>query len=158
LIIILINMMDKTDKLILNLLQKDGRLSNSELAKQVNLSESACLRRVKILSDEGVIERYAMIVNQKKVGKPGNVFIEITLESQQQGDLAAFEQAVRDVPEVMECYLMTGDYDYLLRVVVADTPDYERIHHDYLTRLPKVARVRSSIALRAIAKRTTVPI
>ncbi|MBT5105758.1 MAG: Lrp/AsnC family transcriptional regulator [Porticoccaceae bacterium] len=150
--------LDKTDKLILSELQKNGRLANSELAKRVNLSESACLRRVKLMEENGVIERYAMIVNQEKVGKPGNVFIEITLESQQQADLNAFEQAVREVPEVMECYLMTGDYDYLLRVVIAGTADYERIHHDYLTQLPKVARVRSSIALRAVAKRTSIPI
>lgn len=149
---------DKTDKAILMLLQHQGRLSNAELAKQVNLSESACLRRVKMLEESGVIERYAMIVDQAKVGKPGNVFVEITLEGQQQEDLARFEEAVRSVPEVMECYLMTGDYDYLLRVVIADTRDYERIHHDHLTQLPKVSRVRSSFALRAVTKRTRIAI
>jgi Lrp/AsnC family transcriptional regulator, leucine-responsive regulatory protein len=147
---------DRTDKAILNELQIDGRLSNSELSKRVHLSESACLRRVKILEESGVVERYALIVNQAKVGKPGNVFVEITLESQKQEDLAAFERSVKEVPEVMECYLMTGGFDYLLRLVIADTADFERIHRDVLTRLPKVARVRSSIALRSVTKRTSI--
>ena len=148
--------LDRTDIAILNELQLDGRLSNSELSKRINLSESACLRRVKILEDNGVVERYALIVNQARVGKPGNVFVEITLESQQQEDLFAFEQSAKQVPEIMECYLMTGDFDYLLRVVVSDTADFERIHRDILTKLPKVSRLRSSIALRSVTKRTNI--
>jgi Lrp/AsnC family transcriptional regulator, leucine-responsive regulatory protein len=149
---------DATDLAILRELQADGRLSNVQLAQRVHLSESACLRRVRLLEERGVIERFALIVDQAAVGLPGNVFAELTLSSQQQQDLDAFEAAVRKVPEVMECYLVTGEYDYLLRVVVRDTVDYERIHHEYLTKLPGVARVKSSFSLRTVAKKTALPL
>lgn len=150
--------LDKTDRAILHELQLDGRLSNVNLAAKVHLSESACLRRVKALEEAGVIDRYAMIVNQVAVGLSGNVFVEISLHQQQQEHLDRFESAVRAVPEVMECYLMTGEYDYLLRVVVADAADYERIHHGHLTTLPGVARVRSAFTLRSVTKKTEIPI
>ena len=149
---------DKTDRTILNALQLDGRLSNVNLSQQVNLSESACLRRVKLLESAGVVERYSMLVNQAAVGLPGNVFVEISLAQQQQDELDIFEERVLNIPEVMECYLMSGDYDYLLRVVVANASDYERIHHQHLTRLPGVARVRSSFALRTVTKSQELPI
>ena len=149
---------DKTDRVILHALQLDGRLSNVNLSQQVNLSESACLRRVKLLENAGVVERYSMLVNQAAVGLPGNVFVEISLAQQQQDELDIFEERVLNIPEVMECYLMSGDYDYLLRVVVADASDYERIHHQHLTRLPGVARVRSSFALRTVTKSQELPI
>jgi Lrp/AsnC family transcriptional regulator, leucine-responsive regulatory protein len=149
---------DKTDRAILRALQLDGRLSNVNLSQQINLSESACLRRVKLLENEGVVERYSMLVNQAAVGLPGNVFVEISLAQQQQDELDIFEERVLNIPEVMECYLMSGDYDYLLRVVVADASDYERIHHQHLTRLPGVARVRSSFALRTVTKSQELPI
>ncbi len=150
--------LDTIDRAILRELQMNGKLTNVELAARVNLSESACLRRVKILEQGGVIERYTMILNQHAVGLNSNVFVEIALTRQQQADLDAFEDSVARVPEIMECYLMTGEYDYLLRVVAADAADYERIHHESLTRLPGVARVRSSFALRTVAKRTELPI
>ncbi|MEE8379788.1 MAG: Lrp/AsnC family transcriptional regulator [Gammaproteobacteria bacterium] len=150
--------LDKTDRAILHELQLDGKLSNVNLSERVNLSESACLRRVKILEEAGVIERYAMIVNQDAIGVSGNVFVEISLLRQQQEDLDAFEKSIKEVPEMMECYLMTGEFDYLLRVVVADASDYERIHHNSLTNLPGVARVRSSFTLRTITKRTEIPV
>lgn len=116
------------------------------------------MRRVRLLEQSGVVERYAMLVNQAAVGLPGNVFVEISLAQQQQEELDSFEQRVLQIPEVMECYLMSGDYDYLLRVVVADAADYERIHHQQLTRLPGVARVRSSFALRTVTKASELPI
>lgn len=150
--------LDRADRAILHELQLDGRLSNVALAAKVSLSESACLRRVKRLEEAGVIERYAMLVNQGQVGLPDNVFVEISLNREKQEDLDAFEEAVRHLPEIMECYLMSGDYDYLLRVVVANTADYERIHREHLTRLPGVVRVRSSFALRTVTKTTEVPI
>ena len=150
--------LNSTDRAILHELQLNGKLSNVNLAERVNLSESACLRRVKMLEEAGVIERYAMIVNQEAVGIPGNVFVEISLSRQQQEDLNAFEKSVLEVPEMMECYLMTGEFDYLLRVVVADASDYERIHHHSLTSLPGVARVRSSFTLRTVTKRTEIPV
>lgn len=149
---------DKTDRAILRELQKDGRMSNVDLARTVNLSESACLRRVRALEEEGVIDGYVGLVNSAKAGLPGNVFVRITLQRQQQKDLEEFEAAIQRVPEVMECYLMTGDSDYLLRVVVADAADFERIHYQQLTRLPAVARVQSGFALRTVIKRTAIPI
>mgnify|MGYP001827155547 CR=1 FL=1 len=150
--------LDRTDRTILAELQRDGRLSNRELAERVHLSESACLRRIRALEEAGVVDRYAAMVNQSKVGLPGNVFVSITLNRQEQADLAAFEAAVKRVPEVMECYLMTGQQDYLLRVVVSDPSDFERLHSQHLTRLPGVARVQSSFALRTVRKSSVLPI
>jgi DNA-binding Lrp family transcriptional regulator len=150
--------LDRTDRTILAELQRDGRLTNRELAEKVHLSESACLRRVRSLEEAGVIDRYAALVSQSKVGLPGNVFVSITLNRQEQADLAAFEEAVRRVPEVMECYLMTGQQDYLLRVVVTDPADFERLHSQHLTRLPGVARVQSSFALRTVRKSAELPV
>ncbi len=139
-------------------LQRDGRLSNAALADRVNLSESACLRRTRQLEDSGILAGYVALVDQSRAGYPSDVFVQITLTSQQQLDLANFERAVRDLDEVMECYLMSGDSDYLLRVIVADARDYERIHSQYLTRLPGVDRVHSSFALRTVMKKTEVPL
>jgi len=150
--------LDRTDRTILAELQRDGRLSNRELAEKVHLSESACLRRVRALEEAGVIDRYAALVNQSKVGLPGSVFVSITLNRQEQTDLAAFEEAVKKVPEVMECYLMTGAQDYLLRVAVSDPADFERLHSQHLTRLPGVARVQSSFALRTVRKSVELPV
>ena len=150
--------LDRIDRVILAELQRNGRLSNRELAEHVHLSESACLRRVRTLEEAGVIDRYAALVNQAKVGLPGNVFVSITLNRQEQADLATFEEAVKKVPEVMECYLMTGAQDYLLRVAVSDPADFERLHSQHLTRLPGVARVQSSFALRTVRKGSGLPL
>ena len=150
--------MDRFDRLILETLQRDGRISNKQLAQQVHLSESACLRRVRALEEDGMIERYVAMVSQSKAGIPGNVLVHIGLHREEQSELAAFEEAVRNIPEVMECYLMTGEFDYLLRVVVADMADFERLHKDELTRLPGVARVNSSVAIRTVLKRTALPL
>ncbi len=150
--------LDNIDRALLHHLQLNGRLSNVELASRIGLSESACLRRVRALEREKIIDDYVMLVNQAKIGRPGNVFVQVTLDRQQQADLALFEEAVREVPEVMECYLMSGDQDYILRVIVRDAVDYERLHTDYLTRLPGVARVKSSFALRTVRKKTEIPL
>ena len=123
--------LDRFDKSILAELQRDGRISNVQLAAKVNLSESACLRRVRALEESGLIERFAALLDQK---------------------------AVRDIPEVMECYLMTGEFDYLLRVVVSDMAGFERLHNEALTRLPGVARVNSSVAIRTVTKTTELPL
>jgi DNA-binding Lrp family transcriptional regulator len=149
---------DRTDRAILHQLQLDGRLTNSALAQRVSLSESACLRRVRRLEREGLIRGYVGLVDQSLAGYPDNVFVRITLTSQQQDDLKRFEAAVRKVPEVMECYLMSGDADYLLRVIVADARDYERVHSQHLTQLPGVDRVHSSFALRTVIKKTELPV
>ena len=150
--------LDRFDYLILDALQKDGRVSNVQLAGMVSLSESACLRRVRALEDSGVIDRYAALVSQPKVGLSGNVFVHIGLHREEESELAAFEDAVKNIPEVMECYLMTGEFDYLLRVVVSDMADFERIHRDSLTRLPGVARVNSSVTIRTVQKKTELPL
>jgi len=150
--------LDRYDKLILEALQRDGRISNVNLANLVSLSESACLRRVRALEDSGMIDRYAALLSQPKVGLPGNVFVHIGLHREEESELAAFEEAVRGIPEVMECYLMTGEFDYLLRVVVSDMADFERLHRDALTRLPGVARVNSSVAIRTVQKKTELPL
>ena len=150
--------MDSYDRAILEVLQREGRISNVQLANRIHLSESACLRRVRTLEKAGIIERYTAIVNQQKAGFPGNVFVSITLQRQDQADLQTFEEAVREVPEVIECYLMTGEFDYLLRVVVSDAADFERIHSQHLTSLPGVARVQSSFALRTVRKSSVLPI
>ena len=151
-------MLDRHDKLILKALQKDGRISNVQLATQVSLSESACLRRVRALEESGMISRYAALISQNEAGLPGNVFVQIGLHREVESDLAAFEEAVRDIPEVMECYLMSGEFDYLIRVVVADMADFERIHKTELTRLPGVARVNSIFAIRTVQRKTELPL
>ena len=150
--------LDKYDKLILALLQGDGRISNVQLAEKVSLSESACLRRVRALEESGMIDRYTALISQAKVGLSGNVFVHIGLHREEESELAAFEDAVKSIPEVMECYLMTGEFDYLLRVVVSDMADFERLHRDGLTRLPGVARVNSSVAIRTVQKKTELPL
>jgi Lrp/AsnC family leucine-responsive transcriptional regulator len=149
---------DRYDRLILKALQRDGRKTNVQLAAEVHLSESACLRRVRALEDSGMIDRYTALVSQPKAGLPGNVFVNIGLHREEQSELAAFEEAVKSIPEVMECYLMTGEFDYLLRVVVADMADFERIHKEALTRLPGVARVNSSVTIRTVQKKTELPL
>jgi DNA-binding Lrp family transcriptional regulator len=149
---------DRYDRAILNALQQDGRISNVQLAAAVSLSESACLRRVRALEESGMIDRYVALVSQPRAGLPGNVFVHIGLHREEESELAAFEDAVRDIPEVMECYLMTGEFDYLLRVVVRDMADFERLHKESLTRLPGVARVNSSVAIRTVQKTTELPL
>lgn len=150
--------LDRYDRLILEALQRDGRISNVQLAADVSLSESACLRRVRVLEEAGIVTRYVALLTQAQVGLPGNVFVHIGLQREEESELTAFEEAVRDIPEVMECYLMTGEFDYLLRVVVADMADFERLHRDALTRLPGVARVNSSVAIRTVQKKTELPL
>lgn len=150
--------LDRFDRSILRELQNDGRLSNTVLASRVNLSESACLRRMRNLEQDGVIEGYVGLVDQTLAGYSDNVFVQITLHSQQRDDLLAFEKAVRNVPEVMECYLMSGEADYLLRVIVQDARDYERVYSRHLTQLPGVGRVHSSFGLRTVVKKTEMPI
>ena len=150
--------LDRLDRKVLTELQRNGRISNVDLAAKVNLSESACLRRVRALEQAGLIESYVALLNQKRVGLGGTVFVHIALRREEQSDLAAFEAAIQTVPEIMECYLMTGEFDYLLRLVVSDMADFERLHNDALTRLPGVARVNSSVAIRTVRKTTVLPV
>jgi DNA-binding Lrp family transcriptional regulator len=149
---------DPKDKAILAALQADGRLANAALAERVDLSESTCLRRVKMLEQAGVIERYTAVLNALKVGMSVSFLVRITLKGQTDRDLGAFEQAVCRVPEVAECYLTTGESDYMLRVVARSAADFERLHSKVLTKLPGVARVDSSFVLRAVVKQAGLPL
>jgi Lrp/AsnC family leucine-responsive transcriptional regulator len=146
--------LDTTDRAIVSALQEHGRISNVELAGRVSLSPSACLRRVKVLERNGVIERYAALVNPGAVGRATSVFVEITLTSQEESHLDAFEAAILGCPEVMRCHLMAGEADYLVQLACSDVSDYERIHRTQLAMLPGVARLRSSFAIRKVCERT----
>jgi len=150
--------LDAVDHTILSLLQDDGRLANVDLADAVNLSPSACLRRVRRLEEEGFINQYVALIDPSKVGMGTNVFVEITLSSQAEDALDAFEAAVTARPEIMSCHLMAGDFDYLLRVVIDDVADYEALHRTHLAQLPGVARLVSSFALRPVCDRTAYPL
>ena len=150
--------LDAIDRQILENLQNDARMRNVELAEKVGLSPSPCLRRVGNLEETGVIRGYATLVNAEAVGLPVSVFVSVTLEKQIEKALEKFEKEIRARPEVMECYLMTGEADYLLRVVTADLGAYERFLIEHLTRIPGVASIKSSFALKQVAYRTALPI
>ncbi len=144
--------LDTTDSHIIQLLQKDGRMSNADLAARIHRSESACHRRVRQLEKAGVIERYTAVINQAAIGKPANIFVEITLATMGEETLNAFEEAVRACDDVITCFFMTGDADYLLHIAAANTEDYERIYRTHLSRFHVIARIRSSFALRVVSK------
>ena len=150
--------MDALDIKLLKALQKDGRMSNADLAESVALSPSACHRRVQRLEREGVIRNYVALLNPRAVDKRATVFVEITLKGQADAILEAFERQVALIPDVLECHLMAGAADYLLKVVARDTDDFARIHKQYLARLPGVAQMQSSFALRTVFKTTGLPI
>ena len=149
---------DDTARRILNVLQKQGRISNADLAERVNLSASACHRRVQRLEDEGWIKDYVAMLDPRKVNVPATIFVEITLSAQADEVLEAFEKAVARIPDVLECHLMAGSADYILKVVAENTDDFARIHRQYLTRLPGVAQMQSSFALRTVFKTTALPL
>jgi Lrp/AsnC family transcriptional regulator, leucine-responsive regulatory protein len=149
--------LDAIDRRILERLQRDGRLSNADLAEQVGLSPSPCWRRVKALEEAGMIKGYAALLDAKSVGLSVNVFMSVSLTTQVEKALQAFEKAAAERPEVMECYLMTGDSDYLLRVVVPDLEAYERFVMDF-TKIAGIAQIRSSLALRAVKQGTALPL
>src|SRR3989304_3351619 len=143
--------MDAIDARILGRLQEDARLSNVELAQAVGRSPSPRLPRARGLArGAGVIRRYATVLDPQRVGLPVSVFVNVTLEKQVERALGVFEEAVRQRPEVVECYLMTGEADYLLRVVVADLTAYERFLMEHLTRVPGVSSIKSSFALKQV--------
>lgn len=150
--------LDERDRAILRELQRDGRLTNADLAERVNLSASACLRRVKILEEEGFISGYAALVDPARVELPAVAFVMITLEQQGRAALDAFERAVSRHPELMECHLLAGVADYLVRVAFRDAAHFERIHADVLTQLPGVRRVQSIMTLRAVKRTTKLPV
>ncbi|MDG1470456.1 Lrp/AsnC ligand binding domain-containing protein [Pseudosulfitobacter sp. SM2401] len=150
--------LDATDKRILTALQRKGRISNADLSEVVNLSPSACHRRVQRLEADGYIRDYVALLDARKMGVPTTVFVEITLSGQADEVLDAFEKGVSRIPDVLECHLMAGTADYILKVVAENTEDFARIHRQYLARLPGVAQMQSSFALRTVFKTTALPV
>ena len=150
--------LDAVDLRILTELQQDRSLSNVELARRVHLSPSPCLMRVKHLESEGVIQRYVALCDTKSLGLGLNVFISITLKEQSRKALAEFEQRIAEHDEVMECYLMTGDSDYLIRVALADIAALERFILNQLTPIAGVEKIRSSFALKQVRYKTALPL
>ncbi|AAV93548.1 Lrp/AsnC family transcriptional regulator [Ruegeria pomeroyi] len=150
--------LDATDRKILTALQAKGRMSNAELSDKANLSPSACHRRVQRLEAEGYIRNYVALLDARKMGLPTTVFVEITLQGQADEVLDAFEKAVARIPDVLECHLMAGTADYILKVVAENTEDFARIHRQHLSRLPGVAQMQSSFALRTVFKTTALPV
>ena len=149
---------DATDRRILEVLQDDARIANVDLARQVNLSPSPCLRRVRRLEEEGFVRGYVSLLDPAAIGLPVSVFVQVSLEKQVDEALEQFERAIVARPEVMECYLMTGDSDYLLRVVAPDIAAFQRFLLDHLTRIPEVASIKSSFALKQVSYRTALPL
>lgn len=150
--------LDETDLRILRVLQKTGRISNAELSYRVHLSASACHRRVARLEKDGYIRDYVALLNARQMGRPTTVFVEITLSGQADELLNKFEKEVALIPDVLECHLMAGSFDYLLKIVARDSEDFARIHRQHLTRLPGVAKMHSSFALKTVFKTTALPV
>lgn len=152
------NSLDDLDLRILSRLQKDARITNVSLAESVNLSPAPCLRRVRELEKSGIIKSYTTLLDPEKLGWDVSVFIEVRLERQVESDLRIFEEIIERFPEVMECYLMTGTSDYLLRVVAKDLKSLQTFITDKLAGTPNVANLRSSIALKQVKYKTALPI
>ncbi len=152
------SLIDEIDRKIIAAVQADGKITVNELAEKVGLSASPCARRVRLLEQAGVIKGYAAIIDQKKVGLPISAFASIKLERQREDALERFSKAVARWPEVVDCYLMTGQRDYLLRVVVSDLEAYEQFLNDKLTRLDGVASIETSFALKQVKRSEVLPI
>jgi Lrp/AsnC family leucine-responsive transcriptional regulator len=150
--------LDRIDVAMLQHLQRDGRATTVELSEAVGLSPSPCHRRQRILEDAGIISSYVALLDQERVGLPVNVFVSVELAGQTDEQLAEFETAISACPEVMECYVMTGTSDFLLRVVAADLQSYEAFLRTRLTRIPSVRSIRSAFALKRVIYRTNLPL
>ena len=150
--------LDKTDKIILAELQKNAQLSIADLAARAGLAPSSCHRRIKLLEEAGVITGYTAILDRTVLGLANEFFVEVSLSAQTEEAFEKFEKAVQRVPEILECHLMSGQFDYLLRVVATDAADYERIHRSRISRLPGVQRIQSALALRTVKAWAGYPI
>ena len=150
--------LDDIDRKIIAAIQGDGKITTQELADRVGLSASPCARRVRLLEQSGIIKGYTAVIDQKKAGLPISAFASIKLERQREEDLDRFSQAVTRWPEVLDCYLMTGQRDYLLRIVVRDLDAYEQFLKDKLTRLDNVASIESSFALKQVKRSEILPL
>lgn len=150
--------LDKTDINILNKLQENAKITHAELAKAVNLSTTPCFNRVKALEELGLFRQQVTLLSPERLGLRVNVFIHVSLDRQIEEALQRFEQAIAERSEVMECYLMSGDADYLLRVLVNNINEIESFIINYLTRIPGVANIRSSFALKQVRYKTALPL
>ena len=150
--------LDRIDRRLLHFIQSDARLPNTELAERLNLSPSPCLRRVRNLESRGVIKRYVGIIDPALVGLPINVFVTVRLKNQDRKALEIFEARIQDCKEIMECYLMTGNSDYLMRVVMPDIQRFEQFLLDKITTIPSVANIESGFSLKQVIYRTEMPI
>ena len=144
--------LDDIDEKLIAALRRDGRISNAKLAEEIGLSASACLRRMRLLEDAGVIRGYTALIDDPDAAETMVAIVQVTLERQTEEFLQRFETAVRKCPDIRECYLMTGLEDYILRVDARNAADYERIHNEQLSRLPGVHRIRSSFAIRSVVR------
>ncbi len=150
--------LDRTDKIILTQLQRQGNMALAELAEKAGLSASSCHRRVKLLEKKGIITGYSAALDRKALGLTNEFFVEVSLVAQTEEAFEKFEKAVQRVSEILECHLMSGQFDYLLRVIAKDAEDYERIHRTKLARLPGLQRIQSSLALRTVKDWSGYPI
>ena len=149
--------MDTKDRQIVRLLQQDGRLTNQDLAERVGLSPSPCLRRVRLLEQAGVIQGYGAIVDQQRYGLPVTAFIRVRLERHARDLVQQFEEAIRQLDEVMDCHLLTGDADYLLRVIVADLESYERFIRRKMHAIAGIASLDTTFAYGVVKSSRTCP-
>jgi DNA-binding Lrp family transcriptional regulator len=150
--------LDTIDWKLLDLLQRDARMTNVDLARAVDLSPSPCLARVRALEEAGLIDRYVTLLDAHRLGLQVSVFIQVRLERQIEAALETFEKAMADRPEVMECYLMTGNADYLLRVVVPDLAALQEFIVNFLSRVPGIGNLQSSVALKQVKYQTALPL
>jgi len=151
-------LLDETDIKILKVLQRDARITNQDLAERVGISPSPCLRRVRKLEQDGVIERYVTLVNAKAVGRAQQAFIEVRLEHQNRALTERFEAEVQKLPEVLECYLVAGEWDYMLRVVVTDLDELRNFHMNKLGKVPGISNVKSNICMKQAKFSTELPL
>ena len=149
---------DKLDKIILKMLQAASQQPLTEIAAKAGLSPSTCHRRIKAMEDQGLITGYTATLDRKQLGFANEFFVEVSLAAQAEETLEKFEKAVQRVPEILECHLMSGQFDYLLRIVARDAEDYERIHRTKVARLPGLQRIQSSLALRTVKAGSGFPI
>lgn len=149
---------DEIDRRILRALQRDGRMQNSELAKEIGLSPSPCLRRVRLLEEAGVIDRYVAVLNPAKVGKGLTLFARIWLKAQDEDTIEHFIAEVGKLPEVVECYLMLGDCDVMVRVVAADISDYRRFQSEHLSRIKGVQNVKTDVPSQTVKQSLELPL
>lgn len=148
--------LDRIDLAMLDALQRDGRMSNAALAETVGLSQSACSRRLDLLERSGVITGYHAKLSNAALGNRMTAIVHISLSGQFEKTLSDFEAAVKRCPNVLSCHLMSGEYDYILRIAARDLQDYERIHRDWLTAMPHVTKINSAFALREVVDRTNL--